>query len=103
MTYTSGFGANRLADHFARHGDEVGAATEHEYEALADAFVGGPLGPETIEVARINDKSILRYNPVTNEFGVLAANRVIRTYFKPDPGTHGLANNLDFFEHQCIR
>ncbi|GAA1677099.1 RHS repeat-associated core domain-containing protein [Kribbella yunnanensis] len=42
----------------------------------------------------------VRYNPVTNEFGVMDRSGVPRTYFRPDPADHGHATNMDYFNAQ---
>jgi pyocin large subunit-like protein len=52
-----------------------------------------------LEKTRTNG-DIVRFNPVTNEFGVARADGVIRTYFKPDPAVHGFPTNLDYFKAQ---
>jgi hypothetical protein len=59
----------------------MGAQTAAEYQTKADEFLGGQRGKDTLECSR-KDGALLRYNPVTGEFGVLA-NGVIKTYFKP--------------------
>ncbi|MBI3909532.1 MAG: hypothetical protein HY320_01195 [Armatimonadetes bacterium] len=101
MPFTSGFDPARLADHFAKHSGDFGAKTAAEYEAMADAFLGGPLPTDAIQATRVGGGDLVRYNPVTNEFGVLAKSGVIRSYFKPDPKVHGLPSNPDYFHAEC--
>ncbi len=43
---------------------------------------------------------IVRFNPVTDEFGVLSSSGTIKTYYKPDPVIHGKVSNLDYFNAQ---
>ncbi|HEV2288629.1 MAG TPA: RHS repeat-associated core domain-containing protein [Candidatus Acidoferrales bacterium] len=76
-----------LAAHFEKHGAEFGAKSEGEYEALAKDFLSGPKLEGVLEKVRPNG-DILRYNPATNEFGVISKSGAIRTFFKP---TNGLA------------
>lgn len=101
-TYTGGFNPAKLADHFKLHGADFGAATPAAYEAMADGFLGGPKSTTTLECIRPQG-DILRYNPATEEFGVLAPNGEIRTYFKPKPREHGFPTNREYFNAQCQR
>jgi filamentous hemagglutinin len=92
----------RLIQHFDDHGSDFGAADEAYYESLADAFLGGPKGDTVLECTRrYLDHARLRYNYVTQEFGVLAADNYILTYYKPDPAEHGAPTNRTYFERQC--
>lgn len=103
MPFTSGFESSaNLTKHFILHGWEFGAMTEAEYERLADNFLSGPKGTDTLECRRGNGDR-LRYNPVTNEFGVLRRDGVIRTYFKPDVAWHRRQTNLDYFFEECTK
>jgi len=77
--------------------------TEAEYEALADTFLGGPNDPNTLECIRRRDGALLRYNPVTNEYGVLRKNGIIKTYFKPDVARHKKPTNFDYFIEECAK
>jgi filamentous hemagglutinin len=89
----------KLLDHFNRHGADFGAKTAAEYAKQADHFLTGPLTPGVLEKTRANG-DIVRFNPVTDEFGVVSAKGPIRTYYKPDPSVHGKASNLDYFNDQ---
>ena len=88
-----------LLDHFARHGAELGAESASEYAAQAENFLKGPLAEGGLERIRING-DLVRFNPATDEFGVLSQKGVIRTYFKPDPAVHGFTSNLEYFNGQ---
>lgn len=101
MQFTNGFSwSGSLAMHFRKKGPTVGATTEAEYLALADNFVGGPLPPGTLECMR-SDGDQVRYNPNTDEFGVLdTLTGVIRTYWRLQ-GTR--AQNLAYFQANCLR
>jgi filamentous hemagglutinin len=89
----------QLQDHFNRHGGDFGARTAAEYEAQANTFLNGPRGPGVLEKTRPNG-DIVRYNPATDEFGVVKPDGTIRTYYKPDPARHGRPTNLDYFNAQ---
>lgn len=87
MPQTNGFqNSVALTDHFVKHRDDFGVTTEAQYEQLADVFCGGPMDANTTQHIRSSDGAILRYNSVTNEFGVVGTDGCIRTYFKPRQG-----------------
>lgn len=89
----------KLDDHFARHGSDFGAKNKLEYQAQADKFLTAPKLAGVLEKARPNG-DIVRYNPGTDEFGVVSSGGSIRTYYKPDPAVHGKGSNLDYFNAQ---
>lgn len=89
----------KLNDHFTRHGTDFGASSPQEYQMQAEKFLTSAKTAETLEKNRPNG-DILRYNPKTDEFGVISAAGTIRTYYKPDPLTHGRPSNLDYFNAQ---
>jgi filamentous hemagglutinin len=98
---TNGFkSSQQRLQHFGDHGGDFGAADALHYEALADAFVGGKPPRHTLQSQRPWDDSWIRYNPLTNEFGVLSKDGYIRTYFKPTstgPKGHRLPRDLDYY------
>jgi hypothetical protein len=89
----------KLDDHFQRHGGDFGAKTPAEYQEQADRFLTGSKEPGVLEKARANG-DVIRYNPSTDEFGVVSKNGAIRTYYKPAPDVHGHPTNLDYFNAQ---
>lgn len=97
---TNGFDPDLLEEHFYRHRADFRVASPEAYEARADAFMGRPLAPPVLECERGNG-DILRYNEVTQEFGIMTAMGIVRTYFKPDPDRHGMISNLEYFESGC--
>ncbi|HUN45611.1 MAG TPA: hypothetical protein VMU85_03780 [Stellaceae bacterium] len=104
-TARSGSGARfadqgRLNDHFAKHGSDFGATSAGEYERQADSFLTGPRGPDTLEKIRTSNGDIVRFNPKTDEFGVISREGKIRTYYRADPAEHGYPTNLDYFNAQ---
>jgi pyocin large subunit-like protein len=103
VPYTRGFkDFADLMDHYQSHVSEFGvkAMGPTEYQELADAFLGGPTSAGVHEHTRSKGDR-LRFNPVTNEFGVLSASGFIRTYYKPDPIEHGEATNMDYYLREC--
>lgn len=101
MPYTSGFLDQYLRrQHFIDHRTDFGAKDEIEYELMADEFLGAPLPLGTLECVR-GAGDIIRFNPASNEFGVLSRSGIIRTYYKPNIRIHGMATNLDYFRAEC--
>jgi len=100
VPFTLGFDPRLRGEHFDNHATDLGATTEEEYEALADAFIGGPLSENTKECKRSNGDKI-RYNFRTEEYGVLSGDGYIRTYFKPKPRIHRHRTNFIYFKSEC--
>jgi len=88
---------NKLASHFNKHNDEFNPpfASEQEYEQAAKKFLSGEPSSDVLQRVRPNG-DIVRFNPTTNEFGVISKSGVIRTYFIPDPIKNGISN-LEYF------
>jgi filamentous hemagglutinin len=89
-----------LIDHFDHHGIDLGLPDEVEYLRSADVFLGGPR-PETTWECRRRNGDLLRYNPLTEEFGVLRPDNAISTYYLPDPAVHRCPNNGEYFRREC--
>ena len=106
MPFTRGFIDHTQAlDHFSKHGSEFGAITFAQYVSLADSFLGSPKDAEVLEGVR-SDGSIVRYNPRTNEFGVMTSDKTIKTYFILNLNARAKAKyptNTDYFMEQCRR
>ena len=89
-----------------------------QYEAMADAFLGGPRQSSVIECVR-GAGDLCRFDTVTEAFGVLSASGQIRTFYRPIPCAsvpvfnraatkaaglcHGNATNLLYFKAECAR
>lgn len=114
---TRGFlNQKQLLRHFEQHGTDFGASNAQEYEQMADAFLGAPLS-STVHECRRRDGDRIRYNPMSQEYGVLGHDEMIRTYYKPVPcidvpfdirsdvaragKCHGYANNFQYFQQEC--
>lgn len=91
-----GFNPSLLSDHFSRHGARLGAQSELEYELLAKVFLNRPAGGTVLTRTRAN-REVVRFDTVTEHFGVKAPNGTIETLYKPDPAIHGYQTNLDYF------
>jgi hypothetical protein len=114
---TNGFlNPRQLNRHYASHGAEFGANTATDYQALADMFLGATRVQPIEECVR-GKGDIVRFNPTTDEYGVLDSGGTIRRYFKPLPCAslrgpikiamqqsgrcHGHASNLLYFQSEC--
>jgi pyocin large subunit-like protein len=112
---TRGFSnASSLARHYVDHGSDFGSLGAADYEALADQFLGGAKPPHIQERRRANG-DIVRFDFLTEAYGVIDGSGVIRTFFKPVPCAsiadlviraaakkagrcHGYASNLLYFQ-----
>jgi RHS repeat-associated protein len=79
--------AETLADHFARHGADVGAKTANEYANIASRFF------QESQAARlptkIDSQGVIRvFDPKTGTFGSFNPNGTTRTLFKPSSPTY---------------
>ncbi|WP_291160212.1 hypothetical protein [Gemmatimonas sp. UBA7669] len=79
-------GAAQLADHFARHGADVGASTPEAYVARAQALRDAIVGGDVLEIVRPVDGVISRFDRRTGAFGAYDPDGTIRTFFKPEDG-----------------
>jgi pyocin large subunit-like protein len=86
------------ADHFKKHGWKVNATSPEDYEDKADRFLCGARDVQTLECTR-EDGALLRYNPVTDHFGVIGPDGFISTYFRPMLGSS--ARGAEYFRQQC--
>ncbi|MFD0467955.1 RHS repeat-associated core domain-containing protein [Nonomuraea thailandensis] len=85
--------------HWRSHGGEFPHLNNaKEYVEEATDFLRGNQ-PGTLTRQRPNG-DIVRYNPQTDQFGVMNAQGAPRTYYKPDPHIHGRPTNLDYFNAQ---
>lgn len=90
-----------LNSHFKKHNGEFNQpfTSIQDYAQAAMHFMTGPLPTGVLE--KINTKGdIVRYNPNTDEFGVLSNTGRIRTYFILDLKLHDKPSNLDYFNAQ---
>lgn len=110
--------ARQLGLHFGKHGAEFGAGSPQEYEQLADIFLVGALRASVHECRRAGG-DVVRFDPASDEYGVVDGAGVIRTYFKPVPCStlaasvrvaarqsgkcHSSADNLSYFYLECSK
>lgn len=102
MPLTNGFNTvDDRFDHWDRHHTEFEPPpmTESDYESRADVFLGGAKGAGVLECNRTMPDGSLRtcrYDPSSNEYGVVASGGFIVTYFKPTK-----ANPVAYFHKNC--
>lgn len=78
--------AERLADHFAKHGAEFNAPSAEAYLALAQTLRAAPVGGTVQEIVRPTDGVISKFDRQTGAFIAFEADSTIRTFFKPNDG-----------------
>lgn len=98
----SGWGADvafrsheRLAEHFEKHGREVGAASEADYLRMAQALRDGPVVGSVQELKR-DDGVTCRFDRASGCFLAFNDDGTIRTFFRPRDGQR-------YFERQADR
>ncbi|MEK7510081.1 MAG: peptidoglycan-binding protein [Patescibacteria group bacterium] len=91
-----GFDPIRLSQHFKDHGARLGVQSEVEYEWLGKMFMNRSAGGTLLTKTRANG-DIIRFDTVTEHFGIKAADGRIKTFYKPDPAIHGYPTNYDYF------
>ena len=99
--WTGRFRANpKMAlKHFTKHQDEFPEYTNSkQYVEGAKKFMTDP-PPGTYTRVRDPGGDVIRYNPDTNTLGIMDKNGVMRTMFRPDPGTHKMPSNWGYFLH----
>jgi hypothetical protein len=77
--------AERLHEHYQKHGREFGEISEHEYLARAQALRDRPAGGDVLELRRA-DGVVTRYDRGSGAFLAFDADGVIRTFFRPNDG-----------------
>ncbi len=78
-----------LAEHFEKHGAEVGAATEEEYLLKANEVISNP---DALHKLEAEDSDHVYYIESTNEIVFLSQDGYIRTYF--------ICSGIDYFNKQ---
>ena len=79
-----------LAQHYEKHGIEMGFETAEEYERAANAVVANE---DVLHKIEAEDGDDVYYLEETNEFVVISTDGYIRTYFYPSDG-------IEYFERQ---
>ena len=75
--------ANRLNEHYEKHGIEMGFSSAEEYESAAKKVV---LNKDSLHKLEEEDGDDVYYLEISNEFVVVSPDGYIRTYFNPSDG-----------------
>jgi len=115
LRFTRGFDPVALMDHVQKHSARLRiTAGAVEYEERADALFSIPKPDDVLECPQ-PDGDIIRFNKKTDEFGVIAADQIIRTYYIPMPchklapanrkpgSCHHEKTNFEYFKKNCRR
>ena len=108
---TKGFADREtLLGHYRKHKADFGEPKAEVYELLADHFLGGSLRPGVLQCQRRRG-DVIRFDPNTDEFGIVTSSGIILTYFKPVPCVtisrtskircHKEPTNLVYFQKEC--
>ncbi len=79
-----------LTEHFEKHGDEFGYATEEEYLAGANSVI---MDKASLHKLEAEDGDDVYFQESTGGLVIVSADGYIRTYFKPDSG-------IDYYNRQ---
>ncbi len=82
-----------LAEHFAKHGAEMGASSAADYLRQAQSLRDRPAGGDVLELRRA-DGAVCRFDRASGAFLAANADGTIRTFFKPRNGER-------YFERQA--
>ena len=76
--------AFHLSSHFLKHGKDVGAVSEQEYEQMADAFMSKPIRAGIYECTSVHGRRERnRIEESTFYFGVAYNGSTIATFYPP--------------------
>lgn len=85
--------------HWVKHGSDFpNLLNAKQYVEQATDFLRNP-GPNVQTIIRGNG-DVVRFDPTTDEFGVMTKDGVPKTYYIPDPAAHGFPTNQDYFNAQ---
>lgn len=82
--------ANRLNEHYEKHGIDMGFSSAEEYEAAAKKVV---LNQNSLHKLEEEDGDDVYYLEISNEFVIVSSDGYIRTYFNPSDG-------IDYYNRQ---
>ena len=115
MPHTKGFFNHRqLVRHCALHRADFGIEDEADYQAMADAFIGGAMRSGVLQCTRASTLDIIRFDPATQEYAVATKDLIILTYYKARPcsslphwehkvNCHGEPDNMTYFRKECAK
>lgn len=86
--------ADRLAEHFAKHGGDFPGASQAEYLRQAQVLRDRPAGGDVLELVRA-DGVTCRFDEGSGAFLAFNRDRTIRTFFKPNDGENYFRRQAD--------
>ena len=97
--------AEERAIHFQKHGHEFQAATEVEYEQMADLFMTRAMNITMRECIRPNRTDRLRFDISNDHFGVaIVQTTTLKTYYiVPFFKIYRRGGKANFFAYECAR
>ena len=98
--------AYNRAIHFTRHGREFGAATEEDYERMADAFMSRTLSPILQECIRTirSESDRVRLHFDMGHFGVAYRHTILRTFhIKSQAKMRNRGGAANLLAYECRR
>lgn len=88
-----------LAEHFGNHGDEFGSASAKAYESAAKNFMKSP-NTGNIQMNLRPNGEVVKYDTISNTFGVIKQDGTIKTFMKPDDA--GAYYRRDLSKHRGV-
>jgi len=91
----------KLIEHTYDHGTDFGVKQFVDYNNASKEMFAKPLG-DILQKVRANG-DVVRFDPLTNAFGVMRADGVTRTFFKPSIDflrANGFSSYIDYFNAQ---
>jgi hypothetical protein len=86
-------------NHWVKHGEDFpNLMNAKQYVEQAKSFLRNP-GPDVQGTVRDNG-DVVRFDSNTQEFGAMTEEGTPRTYYRPDPDSHGYPTNQDYFDAQ---
>ena len=99
--------ANERAIHFSKHGRDFGAATEQDYEQMADAFMRRALSPilqECIRGLGVGEPDRVRLHFDNGHFGVAYRQTILRTFhIKSAAKIRNRGGAANLLRYECAR
>ncbi len=106
MWFAHNFRPGKLRGHYFDHALDFGPISQKEYLQKARSFLNKTADGIILQEGRrglgwgwsTGDR--IRFDVITQEFGIATRDGYIRTYYIPEPTSHGYPTNLDYFLSQ---
>jgi hypothetical protein len=108
-TGQKGFTARGLGIHYDMHAGRLQTllpnrdfSSEKEYEENAVRFMWGEC-TENMRQCRNSRGDVVRFDTITEEFGIRSSDGYVRTYYIPNPLEHQRTSNASYFVSNCVK